>query len=71
MKLMLHGTFASGEVEVNYYGNRNQSLTGPTTVQAELYTNYGLPNESKKVVTLRLVDNKEVISLADLSFAKK
>jgi hypothetical protein len=59
------------KVEVNYFGNRNQSLYGPTTVQAELYTNYGLPNENKKVVTLRLVDNKEVISLADLLFAKK
>ncbi len=59
------------KVEVNYYGNSNQSLTGPTTVQAELYTNYGLPNESKKVITLRLDENKEVIALGDLLFAKK
>ncbi len=58
------------KVHVNYYGTHQQTLYGPTTIQAELYTNYGKPNEVKKEVTLRLKDSKEVIDLADLEFTK-
>lgn len=59
------------KVEVNYFGSTNQSLSGPTTVQAELYTNYGKSNEKKEVITLRLDNSKEVISLANLNFYSK
>jgi uncharacterized protein YfaP (DUF2135 family) len=57
-------------VQVNYYGTSNQGLSGPTTVQAEMYTNWGRPNQSKKTITLRLSDRSEVIDLASLAFAK-
>lgn len=59
------------KIEANYFGTSNQSLTGPTTLQAELYTNYGRANEVKKTITLRLESKKEVVSLADLLFSKK
>lgn len=62
------GTEGNYPVEVNYYGDRNQSISGPTTVQAEMYTNYGLPNETKKVITLRLENKSEVVKLADYAF---
>jgi tetratricopeptide (TPR) repeat protein len=55
-------------IQVNYFGNHQQNLYGPATVQAELYTNYGKPNEVKKVITLRLKDNKEVVDIGALSF---
>jgi tetratricopeptide (TPR) repeat protein len=55
-------------VQVNYYGTHEQTLFGPTTVQAELYTNYGKAGEKKKVITLRLKSNKEVIDIGDLVF---
>lgn len=56
------------KIDVNYFGTRNQSLYGPTTVQAELYTNYGEPNEVKKTITLQLKNNREVINIGELVF---
>jgi hypothetical protein len=57
------------KIDVNYYGNHNESLTGPTTVQAEIYTNYGTTKEKKKVITLRLKDDSETVNLAKVSYA--
>ncbi len=58
-------------VQVNYYGTSSQGLTGPTTVQAELYTNWGRPNEVRKTVTLRLADQAEVIDIGNLAFVSR
>jgi hypothetical protein len=58
------------KVQVNYFGSREQTLLGPTTVQAELYTNYGKPGQKKKEITLRLTENKEVIDIGELAFGK-
>ncbi|MCE3225475.1 MAG: hypothetical protein K0S32_26 [Bacteroidetes bacterium] len=55
-------------IDANYYGSRSQSLTGPVTVQAEIYTNYGRKNEKKKVITLRLKDNSEVVNMGQIAF---
>ncbi|MBC7861843.1 MAG: DUF2135 domain-containing protein [Bacteroidia bacterium] len=63
-------TAGNYKVQVNYYGTNNQGLTGPTTVQAELYTNWGRPSQSKKVITLRLTDRQEVIDIGSLAFTK-
>jgi hypothetical protein len=64
-KKAVHGEY---KVDVNYYGNHNESLTGPTTVQAEIYTDYGTPKEKKKVITLRLKDDRETVNLAKVSY---
>lgn len=58
-------------VQANYYGTNAQTLTGPTTIQLELYTRYLNNAEKKETVTLRLTQNKEVIKIADLLFEKK
>jgi hypothetical protein len=55
-------------VEVDYFGTHSQSLSGPTTVQAELYTNYGTKKEKMEVITVRLSESKEVVKLADFEF---
>jgi tetratricopeptide (TPR) repeat protein len=55
-------------IQVNYYGTRQTTVTGPTTVQAECYTNYGRPSQQKKTITLRLQENKEVIDIGELVF---
>jgi hypothetical protein len=68
--LIKHSAQGSYFVQVNYYGTRQQTIYGPTTVQAELYTNYGKPNEQKKEITLQLMDNKEVIDIGNLVFTK-
>ena len=42
------------KVEVDYYGTREQTLIGPTTLQATFITNWGKPNEKRQYQTLRL-----------------
>jgi tetratricopeptide (TPR) repeat protein len=65
VKKALNGKYL---IQVNYFGTREQTLFGPTTVQAELYTNYGKPNQKKREITLRLKENKEVIDIGTLAF---
>lgn len=55
-------------IEINYFGNHQQKLTGPTTVQVELYTQYGTRNQRKQEITLRLEDSKEVVKVGELNF---
>lgn len=45
------GTF---KIEANYFGDRQQRLSGPTTVQVTVYRNYGRPNEHRESTTIRL-----------------
>ncbi len=54
-------------VQINYYGSRAQTITGPTTVQVKMITNYGQPNEKTTEVTRRLASEAEVIDIG--SFA--
>jgi tetratricopeptide (TPR) repeat protein len=58
------------KVEVHYFGDRQQTLSGPTTVHAQMYTNYGKANEQKKELALRLASQKEVVYVGDFEFTK-
>ncbi len=55
-------------VKANYFGSRAQTLTGAVTVQLELFTNYGRPNEKRQAITLRLTQKKETITVGELKF---
>ncbi len=50
-------------VKANYYGSRSQSLTGPTTVQATIVTDFGRPGETRRAVTVRLDSAKDVVDV--------
>ena len=50
-------------MEINYYGTREQTLLGPTTIQVEMYTNYGKQNVKLQQVTRRLEAKKETIEI--------
>ncbi len=65
MKKAVNGNYL---VEINYYGDSRQTLAGPVTVQAELYTNYGTPQQKKQVINVRLSSSKEVIRIGTLKF---
>ncbi|KIO76784.1 hypothetical protein TH53_13230 [Pedobacter lusitanus] len=41
-------------IEVNYYGDNQLSISGPTTVMAEIYTHYGSADQQRKIITLQL-----------------
>jgi Ca-activated chloride channel family protein len=42
------------QVKVHYYGSGQQTLIGPATLVATVYTNWGRPDERKQLLTLRL-----------------
>ena len=54
-------------IQANFYGSRSASLTGPTTLQATVFTNFGRPNEKREALTLRLKDNREVVDVGEVS----
>lgn len=56
------------QIKIDYYGNRQQTLAGATTVQIRIYKNWGRPNQEKIEVTRRLKDVKETLDLGEVSF---
>ncbi|MFC2104474.1 DUF2135 domain-containing protein [Bacteroidota bacterium] len=61
----MKGTYT---IKVNYYSNSQQTISGPITVNAEFYTNYGKTNQKKERISVRLADAKEVIEIGQLIF---
>lgn len=55
-------------VEVNLYGDSRQTLGGPITIKAELFTNFGKPTQKRKIINCRVTSNKEVIKIGALQF---
>ena len=53
---------------VKYFSDTRPSITGPVTIYASLYTNYGKENEEKKQISLQLADNKETRQIGQLEF---
>ncbi|XOV66509.1 MAG: VIT domain-containing protein [Fluviicola sp.] len=56
------------KVQVNYYGTSSQRVSGPTTIQVQMITNYGKPNETIQEVTRRLGESKEVLDIGSFAF---
>ena len=57
-------------IQANFYGSRSQSLIGPTTVQAVVFTNYGRPGEQRRSMTLRLTGSRDVVDIGTVAFEK-
>jgi tetratricopeptide (TPR) repeat protein len=55
-------------IEVNLYGDSRQTLGGPITIQAELFTNFGKPTQKREVINCRVTSDKEVIKIGTLKF---
>jgi tetratricopeptide (TPR) repeat protein len=58
-------------IQVNYYGNTQQVIAGATTIQVLLVKNFGRPNEERISLTRRLRDQKEVLTIGDVTFEKE
>lgn len=56
------------KIEANYYGSQSAQLMGPVTVQAEVITHFGRPNEKRKSLTLRLEEKKETVLVGEVEF---
>jgi len=46
-------------IKVDYYGESRAKLAGKTTLMAEVFTNYGKPNEVRRIITLQLEDTEQ------------
>jgi tetratricopeptide (TPR) repeat protein len=58
-------------IQANFFGSGQQKLTGPTTIQATIFTDYGRPTEKRQSSTLRLVDQKETIDVGGITVGGK
>ena len=65
LRKAMHGTY---KIEANYYGSQAVQLMGPVTVQAEVITHFGRPNEKRKSLTLRLREQKETVPVGEVEF---
>ena len=54
------------KIQTNYFGSQEQKLTGGTTVQATIITNFGRPKEKRQHLTLRLTQNKETVTIGEV-----
>lgn len=55
-------------IQVDYYGTSARKILGPVTLQVEMITNYGRPNEERRARTLRLASAKEVVDVGEVAF---
>jgi hypothetical protein len=59
-------------VSVNYYGDNQFTIAGPSTVMAEIYTNYAGKTEQRKVVCLQMSNAKKsdgrMVTIAEFDF---
>ncbi len=58
------------EIFVNYFGDSRQTVTGPVTIFATFYTNYGKSNQQKNHQVIQLSDDKETLKIGVLNFLK-
>jgi Ca-activated chloride channel family protein len=68
LRRLMAGKYA---IQANFYGSRQQELSGPCTVQATVYTDFGRPTEKKQSLTLRLVEAKEVVDIGSVELGGK
>jgi hypothetical protein len=59
------------KVQVNYYGTRSQKVSGPTTIQMQLFTRYGTAAEQKQEVTVRLSEESRIVDIGELEFLER
>ncbi len=52
-------------VEANFYGNRQQTVAGATTLQLKLTTNFGTNSAKDQEITLRLRESKDTVFVGE------
>lgn len=55
-------------ISTNYFGSRQQTVIGPATVTATVFTNWGRPEEKRQILTLRLDKEKERFEIGRITF---
>jgi len=65
LKKAMHGTY---RIKAKYYGSSAAKLLGAVTIQLEIITDFARPNETRKSITLRLTEKKEMIDVGMVEF---
>jgi hypothetical protein len=60
-----HGLY---KVFAHYYGSRQQTVIGPCTITATVFTDFGRPTQKKQVLTLRLDKPHEKADIGQIQF---
>jgi tetratricopeptide (TPR) repeat protein len=68
IKKALDGPYA---VKAHYFGSRQQTVTGPATVTATVFTDWGRPTQTQQVLTLRLEKTKDTVEVGTIRFGKE
>ena len=53
------------KVEAQYFGDRRQAVTGPTTLQVKLTTQFGTAGQHEQSITLRLSGRQETVFVGE------
>ena len=59
------------EIRTNSFADRRQSISGPTTVYLDIYTNYSRPNQKHERVFVRTENVKERNTIGEVIWDKK
>ncbi|MEO3403947.1 VIT domain-containing protein [Mucilaginibacter sp. CAU 1740] len=69
LKKAIPGTY---KIEINYYGDRQATIAGPTTIMAEMFTHYGTPQEKKEIIVLQMKKSASgAVYIGDLDFRQE
>jgi len=56
------------KIKAHFYGSRSVELLGSVTVQADIYTHYGRPNQQRKSLTFQLKQKEDVYEMGEIEF---
>lgn len=56
------------KIFAHYYGSRQQTVIGPCTITATVFTDFGRPNQKKQVLTLRLDKPRDRADIGEIRF---
>jgi tetratricopeptide (TPR) repeat protein len=59
------------KIQLNYYGNSRSDSKRAVTLQVQVFTKFGSPDQKKKEFTLSLTDNRQVIDVGELIYEIK
>lgn len=56
------------KIFAHYYGSQQQTVTGPCTITATVFTNFGRPTQKKQVLTLRLDKPNDKVDVGEIKW---
>jgi len=68
LRRAMEGTYC---IEANYFESRAPLLTGPVTVQVDVFTNYARSNEKRQSLTFRLGKHQDIYKVGEIQLPKK